>query len=151
VLERPSENDELGELVVNACNRPIGRQSSAVAEVMSLECDTGERFGILVRPVDVAGAFDDEWDPRAVVYVSDIMSRRRAPERLIARLFGLTHKEAMLAKHLASGLSLIEAATILNLKENTVRTYAKRIFEKIGVSRQPELVRRVLTSVVPLA
>jgi DNA-binding CsgD family transcriptional regulator len=35
--------------------------------------------------------------------------------------------------------------------ENTVRSYAKKIFAKVGVNRQTELVRLILTSVAHLA
>ena len=69
----------------------------------------------------------------------------------MGELFGLTATEARLAIRLADGLSLREAAELMEVTESTVRTYSKRIFGKTGVSRQSELVRLVLKSVVQLA
>lgn len=77
------------------------------------------------------------------------VSRASRPEIDLARLRGLfdfTENEARLAALLAVGLSLTDAAEALSLKESSARTYLKTVFAKMGVSRQPELVKVVLTS-----
>ncbi|MNH09625.1 hypothetical protein D3C79_690860 [compost metagenome] len=51
---------------------------------------------------------------------------------------------------LANGLSLEEAAEVLNVRRNTARAHLRSIFSKTGVRRQTELVRIILNSVVAL-
>ncbi|HEY3695820.1 helix-turn-helix transcriptional regulator [Phenylobacterium sp.] len=150
-LDRKSENTELNALIRKACEWGLARRSGACAEAMNVDQSDGQRLGILVRAVPTMGSFDNDFDPRAIVYVSDSSRQKLAPERFISRLFGLTVTEATLAKFLSSGMSLAEAAEALGVKENTARTYAKRVFAKVGVNRQAELVRLILTSVALLA
>ncbi|MCM2321131.1 MAG: LuxR C-terminal-related transcriptional regulator, partial [Pseudomonas sp.] len=46
------------------------------------------------------------------------------------------------------GLSLEEAAEVLNIRRNTARAHLRAIFSKTGVRRQTELVRIMLNSVM---
>ena len=66
------------------------------------------------------------------------------------QLFDLTPAEAALALLLANGLSLDEAAEQLNIRRNTARAHLRMIFSKTGVTRQTELVRTLLNSVISL-
>jgi DNA-binding CsgD family transcriptional regulator len=43
-----------------------------------------------------------------------------------------------------------EASDHLGISEATGRTHLKRVFEKTGTARQPELVRLMLVSAAPL-
>ena len=52
---------------------------------------------------------------------------------------GLTPSEARLAEQIVRGKSVSFAAEALSIREHTARTYLKRIFSKLGVSRQSEL------------
>jgi DNA-binding CsgD family transcriptional regulator/PAS domain-containing protein len=61
------------------------------------------------------------------------------------RLWGLTRAEAVLAQHLADGSSLSEAADMLGVSINTVRTQVRALFAKTETRRQSELVRALLT------
>lgn len=87
--------------------------------------------------------------PSAIVYATG-QNETHAPEDIIGEIFGLSHSESLLAAQLAQGFSLVEAAGRLGLTENTVRSYAKSIFSKTGVTRQAELVRLILKSVAVL-
>lgn len=69
---------------------------------------------------------------------------------LISGLFDLTRAEARLARELASGRSLDEAATTLNLSVNTIKTHTKAIFRKTGVKRQSELTALLSGLALPL-
>lgn len=62
--------------------------------------------------------------------------------------FGLMASEAKLVELLANGQSLSEAAKQLDLKVGSARQYLKRAFQKVGVHRQSDLVRKVLNSPV---
>ncbi len=69
-------------------------------------------------------------------------------ERTLVSLYGLTRGEACLAAKLVQGKSIEEAATDLFISAHTARTHLKRIFMKTDTHRQPELVVRMLLSVL---
>lgn len=76
-----------------------------------------------------------------------------ATDRLWANLresFGLTPAETRLAARLKDGLTLKEASGDLGVTFNTVRNQLRAIFEKIGLSRQSDLIR-ALTQLSSLA
>ncbi len=85
--------------------------------------------------------------PERAIYMHEVARSVRIPETLIAELFGLSRPEAKLAALLCAGLTLREAAAEMQIAENSARTYSKIAFSKLGVSRQAELVRHILTSV----
>ena len=67
----------------------------------------------------------------------------RAPEAdadLLARLYGFTAREAAVAALLLKGRSPSEAAEELALRDNTVRTHIRHVFDKTGVGRLADLV-----------
>ena len=81
------------------------------------------------------------------------MERTADPERVdaLAALFHLQRREAEMALAVADGLSISEAAEALGLTIETARNYSKRLYAKLGVSGQPQLVRLVLQSSAMLA
>jgi DNA-binding CsgD family transcriptional regulator len=68
-----------------------------------------------------------------------------------AELFGLGRREAELAIALADGYSLAEAGKALGLTIETTRNYSKRLYAKLGVRGQAEVVRLVSESAAVLA
>lgn len=69
-------------------------------------------------------------------------------ERALISLYGLTRGEAVLAAKLVQGKSIEEAALELFISAHTARTHLKRIFMKTDTHRQPELVVRMLMTVL---
>ncbi len=69
----------------------------------------------------------------------------------LARAFDLPLREAELAMALADGLSIAEAAETMGLRLETARNYSKRLYAKLGVRGQAELVRLVYESSAMLA
>ncbi|HKX79670.1 MAG TPA: helix-turn-helix transcriptional regulator [Novosphingobium sp.] len=63
-----------------------------------------------------------------------------------ATLFGLAPREAELAVALAQGHSIADAGHQLGLTLETARNYSKRIYSKLGVRGQSDVVRLVLES-----
>ena len=61
---------------------------------------------------------------------------------LVKAMFGLTTGEARLAVLIAAGRTLRAAAGTLGIAEGTARVVLKRVFDKVGVNRQSELVAR---------
>lgn len=150
-LARADESAHLNNAIRQAIEWRERRTPEAFVDALSVESREGTSLGIVVRAVSNTDRFESDFTPRAIVYVGDSTHQHLAPERFVARLFGLTPTEALLATLLANGLTLTEAAAKLGVTENTIRSYAKRIFAKVGVSRQTELVRLILTSVALLA
>ncbi|MFC3592510.1 LuxR family transcriptional regulator, partial [Novosphingobium piscinae] len=74
----------------------------------------------------------------------------RAAVRTIARLHGLSEREAALAHGLTLGESILEAGARLRLTPETARNYSKRIYAKTGTRGQADLVRLLLTGLAPL-
>jgi DNA-binding CsgD family transcriptional regulator/PAS domain-containing protein len=77
---------------------------------------------------------------QAVVVFIDPEDRRQPPEAHLKAAFGLSPAESRLAARLATGESLTDAADRLGVTYETARTELKRVFLKLGVSRQSELV-----------
>jgi DNA-binding CsgD family transcriptional regulator len=44
---------------------------------------------------------------------------------------------------LGDGYTIVNAAAILGLTENTVRTYVRRLYRKLGVNTRTDLVRQL--------
>lgn|GEM_PF-4410603 len=63
--------------------------------------------------------------------------------RVLENVYGLTAAEARLAAIVGRGLSPAQAATKLGVAVSTTRTQLLRVFEKMGVHRQTDLVRLV--------
>ena len=89
-----------------------------------------------------------------IATVVDITTQKRAAEKgqpfeqseaevlssdLVQRTFALAPAEARVAALIGGGLSPRRAAEKLGISEGNVRTTLKRVFEKMGVSRQSEL------------
>jgi DNA-binding CsgD family transcriptional regulator len=55
---------------------------------------------------------------------------------------GITPRELEILEALASGLSNREIAGRLNVSENTVKTHAKRVFDKLSARRRTQAVQR---------
>jgi len=76
---------------------------------------------------------------RAVVLVIDSAADVPPDPALVRDVLGLTLGEARIASLVGSGITPQEAADKLGISKETVRTALKRVFAKVGVSRQSEL------------
>lgn len=79
----------------------------------------------------------------AIVIVVDPGAESRVDPVLVQEVLGLTRAETRVALSLASGDSIREIAQSTRRGESTVRWHIKHIFEKQGITRQAQLVRRV--------
>jgi DNA-binding CsgD family transcriptional regulator len=75
----------------------------------------------------------------AIALIADAGGNRPFDPAVVRDAFKLTLGEARLAALIGAGTAPKEAALALGITENTVRTVIKRIFEKVGISRQSEL------------
>jgi len=75
---------------------------------------------------------------RAFVLVIEQKLDEPADPAILRDLFGLTLGEARIAAMIGAGLPPKDAAERLGIAEETARTVLKRVFSKVGVSRQSE-------------
>lgn len=80
-----------------------------------------ERPAVVVREVPVAPEF--------------VRDEERLGE------LGVTPRELEILEQIAAGLSNREIAATLFVSENTVKTHARRLFDKLGARRRTEAVR----------
>ncbi|WP_421855944.1 helix-turn-helix transcriptional regulator [Marinomonas sp.] len=83
------------------------------------------------------------------LFLSNSHSEVALSDHNIGRLFGLTPAEVKLASALANGFSLTEYSNDKGISVGTARIQLKSIFSKMGVTRQPELVKTLWSSILP--
>ncbi|SPS01908.1 helix-turn-helix transcriptional regulator [Cupriavidus taiwanensis] len=120
---------------------------------MSLARPSGTgRLEVLIRAIPIREWSDEnKWCPACVVVIRDPACSAQTSVEVLRQLFEFTPTEAALALLMANGSSLEDAARLLKVKSNTVRAHLRSIFQKAGVTRQAELVRTLLNSVVSLS
>ena len=86
----------------------------------------------------------------ALVFVHDISRQDPVGIGTLRDLFGLTEAEAALAQALQSGMIVNDYARKRGLSLNTVYTHLRRLREKTGSNRLPELIHRLNELRLPL-
>jgi len=89
-------------------------------------------------------------DPAVIMFISDSDADFSAASAPVCKLFGLSPVESKVVCHLVGGKTLLETADILHIKPQTIRAYLKQIFAKTDTNRQSDLVRLVITSLIPV-
>ena len=120
---------------------------------MRLDTPGGKPLGLLVYPVTQARYYQGTHAPSVAVYLTDLAQKlealqpaRDSSQALVAQLFGLTPQEARLALLLADGCTLAAAAEQMGVAEAAARSYSKRIYAKMGIKSQSDIVRLVYRS-----
>lgn len=108
-------------------------------------------LALMIYPAPLQHYYRGNRTPRAVVYLLDLAETHRAlnPSQTasvarIRQLLALTRQEATLGLLLGYGLTISEAALEMGIAESTARNYSKRIYAKLGISNQTDLVRLIL-------
>lgn len=96
---------------------------------------------VLAQVVPVSAALAGE--PAALVLLADPEGPVRGDAMPTLALLGLTPAEARIAAQVGNGLSARQAAEVLSLAENTVRSSLQLIYHKLGIGKQSELARIV--------
>ena len=103
-------------------------------------------IGLLIKAIPEMRWYRGEGYPAVAIYMCDPNFHYDTRQSFVSQLFGLSLSESALAILLSDGKTLSEAAIELNVSEHTTRTVSKRIFAKMGVGRQADLVRIILRS-----
>lgn len=134
------EEQKLLDLAIASSVAPGGGMAMA-----PLTGPEGKRYVLQLHPT--RGAMQDLFLSAAAVAVLIEQDRRAGfslpRSRAIGRLFRLTDREAEVVCLRAEGRELHTIATILGIRDDTVRTYLKLAYDKMGVRRQTELVAMV--------
>lgn len=111
----------------------------------ALKITRGDHRTPLVLEIHPGAQPDDSWRLGALVLIVDPASRPRVDPALLTRFLGLTPRESVVAAAVASGRTVAGTANELGCAENTVRTHLKQVYRKLGICKQTELVRAVLS------
>ena len=110
------------------------------------------RLVVHVTPVVVHQLHFGARSAAALVLIVDPGSRLGIDADLVGKTFRLTRAESQVAAALAAGSTVREIAKETFRAESSVRWLVKQIHAKLGISRQADLVRLVLSTVsTPMA
>lgn len=85
----------------------------------------------------------------AALFVAEADAPFVAPTEMMAALFDLTPAEARVFEHLAAGHTQAAIAAALRVELSTVKTHLSRLYDKVGVRRQVDLVRVAASLAIP--
>jgi DNA-binding CsgD family transcriptional regulator len=108
-------------------------------------------LNVVIVPLHIKTERFAEQGPIAAIFVTDPdMPLHGSTQQQLRELYSLTPGEARFAASLLEGKSVEEAGAAMGITLNTARAYLKRIYQKTGVRRQPELMRLLLLGLPPL-
>lgn len=145
-----NEDRELQEALKDAIAAATSGEQAPATRGVSISRSSGSRnLGLVIQPI---ARPQSSIGSSAVVaiYIRDPEATTEVENDLVRQLFDLTPAEASLARRLAAGLSLEDAAASLAISRNTARAHLRSIFSKSGITRQTELVRLMLNSAAML-
>jgi DNA-binding CsgD family transcriptional regulator len=111
---------------------------AATRTVLATEPATGLRRVLELRRFDLSRHGDENAEPTCMITILPNVSFSAAMR--IAAAYGLSASERRLVARLAIGESIKEAAEAVGIKELSARTYMKRVFGKMGIRRQAQLI-----------
>jgi len=150
---RPRDTDALRRLIDGAARTGVGAGQIAV-DAVAIRCsDDSPPLAVVAEPLAPAHGdrLGHEASPGAVLFIGESEASSRPSVDRLRVVYGLTPAEARLTSLVVDGHDIASAALAAAVSENTVKYHLKTIFGKVGVSRQTQLVRRVLADVGGLA
>ena len=142
--ELADETARLDRLLSKALDR-TRQQGSSDGGTLSITRPSGAHpLSVVVVPLHIKTEPLGERGPIAAIFVTDPEVPLDSHEQPLRELYALTPGEARLASCLLQGKSVEESAAAMGITLNTARAYLKRIYNKTGVRRQPELMRLLL-------
>jgi DNA-binding CsgD family transcriptional regulator len=126
------------------------RAASASTEVVTipLQSCSGDRYFAKVLPL-TSGAYPqtaDSCHAVAAVFVRKIGIDLPIDPLPLARSYDLTSRELTVMITVVESAGVPEAAAILGLSENTVRTHLRSVYRKTGARSQSEMARLVASA-----
>ena len=141
----PADNAKLQKLLAQALP-PSGNQGQAAGGSMTVRRSlVRPRLALHLSPVHDGGLDFGTRPVAAIVLLVDPASPPRLDARLMAEALGLSASESQVAVMLAEGRTLRDIAAATGRREGTVKVLVRRAYKKLGISRQVDFVRLVLS------
>ena len=149
----PHHTKALLSMIHRAAETGMGGECVAVDALAIPGAKDDRPLAVVAEPLAPphSDALGHSGDPGAILFISDSEASTRPPVEHLRIVYGLTPAEARLTSLVVQGHGVASAAAELGVSPNTAKYHLKTIFEKVGVSRQSQLVRRVLADVGGLA
>ncbi|MCY4076509.1 MAG: LuxR C-terminal-related transcriptional regulator [Acidobacteria bacterium] len=145
----PAEDAELSRLLAQAL--PFAGGVGASGSMLVSRPRTRTRLELHVSPVDPGRPEERSSRMGALALVVDPARRGAIDVGRVAAILGLTPAESAVAVSLAQGSTIRDIAASTGRSVTTVRWHFRQICAKLGISRQAELVRVVMSLGVPEA
>lgn len=141
-LSRPSEEARLAEIFseMEKGARPPAKPASRTLPVI---CETLRRSYLLTAKLLESRR---SAHAMAILFIEELSRSGKADLGSLRATWNFTRAEGALAVALIQGGSLKDAARACGITEGTARQYLKRIFMKVNVRGQVELLARLLTT-----
>ena len=139
----PGENAKLQRLLAGALS-PCGSQGAGGTMKITR---TATRTPVVIEicPVRPDGGDYRGRGVAALVLLVDPAARPRIDPAFAAAILRLSPKEGRVAVDLAAGQTVAGIAAELDCGESTIRTHVRRIYRKLAVNKQTDLVRRIVS------
>lgn len=148
---RSDETARLRRLISSAVAAAQGHGLGSGGVIAISRSTLARPYSALVAPLREASSRLNVPRPAAAaVFVTDPEQMQSPPEQVLARLYGLSRRQAALARCLAEGDSIDTAAEKLAISRNTARSHLRYIFDKTGARRQSELARLLFLNPVSM-
>lgn len=139
----PRENAELQRLLARALS-PAGKPGAGGSMKLTRTA-TRTPLVIEICPVRTHGGDYRAGGVAALVLLVDPAARPRIDPAFAAAVLGLGPAESRVAVDIAAGQTIAGIAAALGCAESTVRTHVRRAYRKLGVHKQTDLVRRIMS------
>lgn len=139
----PADDANLNQLLTRAL--PDVRGTATGGSIMIRRSPGFPRLALHVNPISVRQMDFGSRRVGALVLIVDPMSQPAIDPDMVAATLGLTPSESRVAALLAEGRSVRDIASAAGRRESSIRWHIKQIYRKLGISRQAELVRLVLS------
>jgi DNA-binding CsgD family transcriptional regulator len=146
---RTRDTAELRRMIHRSALTGIGQDQIAVNAVSIARSNAEQPIAVIAEPL-APGHHEGMGQGRregAILFVGDSNANARLSAKRIAAIYDLTAAEADITASIVSGASVASAAEARGITENTAKTHLKSVYEKIGINRQNQLVRRVMADV----
>ncbi len=151
-FSKQSDTDLFYDYVLKAIEWRMNPTTIKPIGALRVEGKNNHYLGVLIQPIEINSlgelAYITPINPHVIIHISNpTKSQSDLSLQRVSLLFSLSIREAHLAALLSSGNSLEKTAELMNITQNTARTYLQRIYGKLGVNNRSDLVQLISKSV----
>ena len=140
----PADDAKLERLLARAL--PKSGSAAASGSMAVSRLPVLPRFALHINPVVIDRLDFGASRISAIVLIVDPGSRLRISPNLLSATLGLTEAQSVVAAELAAGRSVRDIALATRRQESSVRSLVKQMHIRLGITRQADLVRMVLSA-----